>query len=98
MKFPSLIDFLFKRCFFVVFNFIQILIEHSASNSEEPDQMPRTVASDLSLHCLSMPLKKHARLIWANTVGNIVTTCNTCGGTFCGKLNLWSFKDESILF
>ena len=31
----------------------------------ETDQRPRSVASDLGLHRLSMPHKKHARLVWA---------------------------------
>ena len=36
------------------------------ANSEDPDQTPRSVASDLGLHCLSMSHKKDARLIWVN--------------------------------
>ena len=34
------------------------------ANSKEPDQMPCFAASDLVLHCLPMPHKKVARLIW----------------------------------
>ena len=34
--------------------------------SEDPDQTPRSAASDLGLHCLPMSHKKDARLIWAN--------------------------------
>ena len=48
----------------VFFIFIQILIEHSVSNSGVPDQTPRTGASDLDLCCLPMSHKKDARLIW----------------------------------
>ena len=48
----------------VFFIFIQILIEHSVSYNCDPDQTPHFAASDLVLHCLSMPLKKDARLIW----------------------------------
>ena len=36
----------------VIFIFIQILIGHSVSYSENPDQMPHYVTSDLGLHCL----------------------------------------------
>ena len=34
--------------------------------SEDPDQTPRSAASDLGLHCLSMFHKKNARHIRAN--------------------------------
>ena len=37
------------------------------ANSGEPDQMSRSVASDLVLRCLPLSYKKDARLIWANT-------------------------------
>ena len=37
---------------------------HAFRNSVDPDQTPRTVASDLGLHCLPMSHKKDARLIW----------------------------------
>ena len=36
------------------------------ANSGDPDQMPRSAASDLGLHCLPMSHKKDARLIWVN--------------------------------
>ena len=32
--------------------------------TEDPDQTPRSAASDLSLHCLPMSQKWDARLIW----------------------------------
>ena len=34
------------------------------ANNEDPDQMPRSVASDLGLHCLPMSKKWDARRIW----------------------------------
>ena len=51
------------RC---ISRFIQILIENSLANSGDPDQTPRSVASDLGLHRLPMSHKKDARLIWVN--------------------------------
>ena len=48
----------------VFFIYIQILIEHSVSNSGDPDQTPLYVASDMGLRCLLMSHKKDARLIW----------------------------------
>ena len=49
----------------IFFIFIQILIDHSVVNSRYPDKMLRSVASDLGLHCLPMPIKKDAiMLIW----------------------------------
>ena len=36
------------------------------ANSVDPDQMPRTVASDLSLHCLQMSLLWDPRHKWVN--------------------------------
>ena len=32
-----------------------------------PDQTPRTVASDLGLHCLPLSHENDARLIWVHT-------------------------------
>ena len=37
------------------------------ANSVEPDQTPRSAASDLVLHCLSMSLLWDARGKWAKT-------------------------------
>ena len=34
------------------------------ANNEDPDQMSRSAASDLGLHCLPMSQKWDARLIW----------------------------------
>ena len=70
MEFPTLIigpdHFGLKGSLvaFFIFFFL-ILIEHSIkTNSGEPDQMRRSVASDLFLHCLWMSHKKDARLKW----------------------------------
>ena len=41
---------------------IQIYIQHSTSKQWIPDQIPRSVASDLGMHCLPMSNKKDARL------------------------------------
>ena len=53
----------------VFFIFIQILIEHSASNSGDPDQMLHCAAFGLGLHYMYLPTshKKDARLVWVNT-------------------------------
>ena len=36
------------------------------ANSEDPDQTPRSAASDLGLHCLSITLLGVSRLQWVN--------------------------------
>ena len=36
------------------------------ANSEDPDQMPHSAASDLGLHCLPITLLGVSRLQWAN--------------------------------
>ena len=36
------------------------------ANTGDPDQTPHYAASDLGMHCLPMPHKKDARLIWVN--------------------------------
>ena len=35
------------------------------ANSEDPDQMPHSAASDVGLHCLSVTLLGVSRLQWA---------------------------------
>ena len=56
-----------------IFNFIQILIEHSVSKQWRPDQMPHSAASDLGLHCFFLcPSKKNARLIWVNVTKSAI--------------------------
>ena len=41
-----------------IVRFIPMLIEHSVTNSGDPDQMPRSVVSDLGLSCLPMCRKR----------------------------------------
>ena len=54
-------------CWVIFFFLYQILIEHSVqANSGDPDQTPRSAASDLGLCCLPVSRKKDARLIWVN--------------------------------
>ena len=38
------------------------------ANSEDPDQTPRSAASDLGLHCLPITLLGVSQLKWVNTV------------------------------
>ena len=48
-----------------IFSFLfEFLYKIMQANSEDPDQMPHSVASDLGLHCLPMSHKKDARHIW----------------------------------
>ena len=49
-------------CFFsFLFYFQKIFL---LANSEDPDKMPHSAASDLGLHCLPMSQKRDSRLIW----------------------------------
>ena len=53
------------KCSWVFFFiFVRIFIDDSVRNSGDPDQTPRSVASDLGLQCLTMSPNKDARLIW----------------------------------
>ena len=47
--------------FSFVFKFWLKILE---ANSGNPDQTPRSAASDLGLHCLPVSHKKDARLLW----------------------------------
>ena len=38
------------------------------ANSEDPDQTPRSAASDLGLHCLSISFLGVSRLQWVNAI------------------------------
>ena len=38
------------------------------ANNEDPDQTPRSAASDLGLHCLPITLLGVSRLQWVKTV------------------------------
>ena len=42
------------------------------ANSEDPDQTPRSAASDMGLHCLSVSLLWDARLKWVKIYYHIV--------------------------
>ena len=46
--------------------FIEIPIFRA--NSEDPDQTPRSAASDLGLHCLSMSILRDTRHKWVNAL------------------------------
>ena len=52
-----------ERLNVVSFNFIQTLKIHSGSKQYKPDRTPRSVASDLVLHCLTMSHQKKSSLI-----------------------------------
>ena len=57
----------------LLFHFYSIVNRYSClANSEDPDQTPRSGASDLGLHCLPMSHKWDARLIWVNVSGEDV--------------------------
>ena len=49
-----------------IFHFYSNLNNSLFANSGEPDQRPRSAASDLVLHWLPMSHKKDARLKWVN--------------------------------
>ena len=55
----------------IIFFFIEISVFNA--NSVDPDQTPRSVASDLGLHCLPMSSLRDARLKWVKQVK--FTTC-----------------------
>ena len=79
MEFPTgLFHFFFKGCWVIFFIFIQILIEHSVSKQWRSRSDTISVAYDLGLHCLPMPHKKDARLIYWLTLrmlGNVSCFC-----------------------
>ena len=52
--------FLLLSCF--------VEISELNANSVDPDQMPRSAAADLGLHCLPVFLLWDARLIWVKQV------------------------------
>ena len=45
------------------------------ANSEDPDQMPHSVASDLGLHCLPVTLLGVSRLQWVNNQSSTDINC-----------------------
>ena len=42
------------------------------ANSEDPDQTPRSAASDLGLHCLPITLLGVSRLQWVKTIYHLL--------------------------
>ena len=67
MDFPSRINwtslsvhFRFKNCGVVFLVLFKIKKNIISANSREPDQTPRSVASEHGLHCLHMSHKKDA--------------------------------------
>ena len=50
------------------------------ANSGDPDQTPRSAASDLGLHCLSIILLRVSRLQWVNcdnvVANNLSSSCD----------------------
>ena len=49
------------------------------ANSVYSDQMPRSAASDLGLHCLSMSHLWDARLKWVNTFNEMLRFLSSTG-------------------
>ena len=73
MEFPIIINwnspFPFQGLLGCMFRFYQNSNRtFCKKNSGDPDQTPRSAASDLGLHCLSMSHKKDARLIWVKSL------------------------------
>ena len=62
------------------------------ANSLDPDQMLRSVASDLDLHCLSVSLLWDARLKWVNKKHGYFTYF--CVNICCGH----SVEESHIYF
>ena len=50
----------------VLFHLHSVFDRNSYEQSVDPDQTPRSAASDLGLHCLPMFQKWDTRLIWVN--------------------------------
>ena len=48
------------------------------ANSGDPDQTPRSVASDLGLHCLPVTLLRVSRLQWVKDPAHVKTYNETC--------------------
>ena len=66
------------------------------ATSGDPDQTPRTVASDLGLQQLPMSQKKDAGLIWVN----YLTNCLNCSPLliYCQQLTEHSFHFSSLMY
>ena len=49
------------------------------ANSVDPDQTPRSAASDLGLYCLPVSLLRDTRLKWVNVVAHLLlSVSSTC--------------------
>ena len=48
------------------------------ANSEDPDQTPRSAASDLGLHCLPITLLGFSRLQWVNGSDSFILDMEIC--------------------
>ena len=58
--------FQFKVCLAMRFRYSLRKMGKLFANSEDPDQTPRSAASDLDLHCLPITLLGISRLQWLN--------------------------------
>ena len=56
----------------MLFGSICLFLNSLLVNSEDTDQTPHSVASDLCLHCLSLSSNNGARLIWANAYSCVI--------------------------
>ena len=56
-----------------IYTFLQMAKQFA--NSGDPDQMPRSAASDLGLHCLPVTLLQVSRLQWVKCEQDNLTTC-----------------------
>ena len=75
-KWVNSVHFQYKRCLgsFIITMFIGIPVFNA--NSVDPDQTPRTAASDLGIHFLPMSHLWDARFKWANWFALLITkTC-----------------------
>ena len=76
-----------------MFFFYLIFIEIHVANSGDPDQMPRSAASDHGLHCLSGSQKWDTRLIWVKSPQDrtyIVYAISGCPGISGFKDVYWN--------
>ena len=62
------------------------------ANSGEPDQTPRSAASDLGLHCLPITLLWVSRLQWVNSVETLDNKVKALIGQFSCALGPSNFS------
>ena len=69
------------------------------ANSEDPDQTPHSVASDLGLHYLPMSHKKDARHIWVKVQLLCLShkSCRNLGSTLTQNENFTQYSKVYIL-